>query len=301
MELVTLEEHKRRLEESRNFIRRKTDLSPLLGVVLGSGQSGEFLTGIGARICADILFSDIPNFRTPTVRGHSGRLILAELPAEGESAVTSRERSVLLSLGRLHYYEGNSMYDVAFPLCLYKELGIEAVLLVNAAGGIGDDVMAGDFVVVKDVINQMGVNPLIGFPVDKTDELFVPMKDPFDPELSDLLMRSTVRAGGRAHSGVYLGTTGPSYETESELRFMKSASADLVGMSLVPEVIIARFLNVRCAALSLVTNLPLSGEVPTTHEEVLDTARESSESLSNLLAHFISSYLPVPVPHPGPG
>ncbi|HEY1944213.1 MAG TPA: purine-nucleoside phosphorylase [Roseiarcus sp.] len=253
--------------------RGVTSLPPL-GFVLGSGLGGLADEVEGA---VAIPYRDIPGFPVPTVAGHNGRLVVGRL--EG--------RRVALFQGRGHYYERGDARAMFVALETFKRLGGRVLFLTNAAGGLQADWRPPALAAIVDHINFAGANPLIGLP---TDERFVPLTEAYDRDLLATLKSAARRADIDLHEGVYMWFSGPSFETPAEIRAAKILGADLVGMSTVPEVLIARFLGLRCAAASLVTNFAagLSGGDPS-HKETQDVAQLGSQQFRRLLRAFIAA------------
>ena len=247
---------------------------PPLGFVLGSG-----LGGLADEVedAVAISYRDLPGFPVPTVAGHNGRLVVGRL--EG--------RRVALFQGRGHYYERGDARAMFVALETFKRLGGRVLFLTNAAGGLHADWRPPALAAIVDHINFAGANPLIGLP---TDERFVPLTEAYDRDLLATLKGAARRADIDLHEGVYMWFSGPSFETPAEIRAAKILGADLVGMSTVPEVLIARFLGLRCAAASLVTNFAagLSGGDPS-HKETQDVAQLGSQQFRRLLRAFIAA------------
>ncbi|MBN1874163.1 MAG: purine-nucleoside phosphorylase [Anaerolineae bacterium] len=241
---------------------RHTDLMPKVGLILGSGLSALADSVANA---VTIPFSDIPYFPVSTVAGHSGRLVLGEL--EGQS--------VMVMQGRAHYYEGYSMARVTFPIRVMQVLGVQTLIVTNAAGGLNMTYRAGEVVILRDHINLIGMaglNPLRGPNLEQFGPRFLGMNDAYDPELRSLARRVAQEAGIPYHQGVYICLAGPNFEGPADVRFLRLMGADAVGMSTVPEVIVARHGGMRVLGLSGLSNT-LSGEEgapPPNHEEVLE-------------------------------
>lgn len=246
--------------------------APQVAVVMGSGL-GPAVDAIDAE--AEIAFGDIPGFPEPTVPGHAGRLILGRLSGVDVAAF----------LGRFHYYEGHPMSIVTLPVRLAAALGAETLISTGAVGGIDSQLDAGSLVVGSDHLNFIGENPLRGWTDNEGKPPFVDLTAAYDPELAELAMACASELGIPAASGVYAAMTGPSYETPSEIEFLKRAGASVVGMSVVPEAIAAAALGMRFAGLFCVTNLV--GVGPVNHEEVTEVARVFAERLGLLFEMMI--------------
>ena len=260
------------VERTASLIRKLCPKVPPLAVVLGSG-----FAGVADQIerLAQISYAELPGFPQPTTAGHPGCLIVARLG----------QTPVLLLNGRSHFYEGLDMSEVTFPIRVLAALGIKDLLLTNAAGGINSRLRPGDFMCITDHINMMGANPLRGS-ID-----FVDLTRVYDPTLVALWRRAARRAKVRLATGVYLAVSGPSYETPAEIRAFARLGADAVGMSTVPEAIVARQCGMRVTALSCITNFAAGrARKPLSHDEVLETGRRVTKSATDLLCSFITLY-----------
>ncbi len=248
-----------RAEQAAQFIFARTRLRPRIALVLGSGLGG-FADDL--QIATRIPYADIPSFPQSTAIGHSGNLVVGTV--DGVAVVAMQ--------GRVHLYEGYSPQEVAFPVRVFARMGIKAVVLTNAAGGINPAYGRGALVVIRDHINLQGSNPLLGANDERIGPRFPDMTDAYNVEFRKFVLDETVAIGGDVHEGVYAAMLGPSYETPAEIRFLKTIGADLVGMSTVPEVIAARHLGLEVLAISCVTNMAagMSGE-KISHDEVLET------------------------------
>jgi purine-nucleoside phosphorylase len=258
-------------------LRRLCPLRPTLAVVLGSGFHS---LPEALEVVAEVSYRKLPGFPLSGVGGHAGKVLFAQ--AAGVP--------VLVLSGRAHYYEGHTMAQVAFPIRVLAAFGIRAVLLTNAAGGINRHYRAGDFMQFSDHINFMGANPLRGkAPNDKTR--FVDLTQTYDPELNRLLKQAAHEAGITLRSGVYLAVSGPAYETPAEIRAFAVLGADAVGMSTVPEAIVARQCGLAVAAVSCITN-PAAGRSrrPLSHAEVLARAGQGRQQAARLLVNFARLY-----------
>lgn len=262
---------KARLETAVRFLRRKTKLVPEVAIVLGSGL-GELFDSLKREL--ELPYAKIPGFRSPTVPGHSGKLLL-----------TRRQRRTLALLGgRIHAYEGGSLSDVVFPVRSMALWGARVFVLTNAAGGISDGLEPGDLMLVTDHVNLLGGSPLEGASGQALGNRFLDMSRAYDPELAALAEAAARDRRIPLKKGIYVATSGPNYETPAEIRMMRSIGADAVGMSTVPEVIALRQLGCRVLAISTITNRAagLSGK-PLDHEEVLAAGRRVREKLSMLI------------------
>ena len=264
-----------KLQESVNFIRSKTSTKPKIGVVLGSGL-GSFVKDIEVEIT--IPYKDIPNFSAPTVEGHSGNLIFGKVESQ----------HIVILQGRNHFYEGHSMESVVHPTRTLALLGVESLILTNSAGGMGDAMLPGDFMVIEDHINLMGTNPLMGPNIKELGPRFPDMTESYDKRMIEVMERVLQKQGTRYHKGVYCGVSGPTYETPAEVRYLKHIGGMAVGMSTVPETIAANHLGLRVSALSCITNLAAGiSNQKLSHNEVTETAKRVESQFSSFLKEFI--------------
>lgn len=242
-------------------------------MVLGSGFSAAVEQ---MDLDAKIAYSRLPGFPPVGVAGHSGQLLIGRLGGT----------PVMVFSGRAHYYEGHSLGQVTFPVRVAAACGVRVLLLTNAAGGLNRSFRPGDFMIVSDHINFLGDNPLRG-PARPGELRFVDLTEAYDPGLMRMLARAGRSCGARVHSGVYLAASGPSYETPAEIRAFARLGADAVGMSTVPETIVARQCGLRVAALSCITNLAAGRSPnPLSHAEVLETAERVKPLAARCLAKF---------------
>ncbi|MCM3719685.1 purine-nucleoside phosphorylase [Fictibacillus phosphorivorans] len=248
-----------KLQTSANFIQSKLNASPKIGLILGSGL------GILAEEIENpvvIPYSEIPEFPVSTVEGHAGQLVIGELAG----------KQVVAMQGRFHYYEGYSMEKVTFPVRVMKLIGVETIVVTNAAGGVNKDFEAGDLMLITDHINNMGDNPLIGANDSSFGVRFPDMSEAYTPSLQDVARKVSKELGIQLKEGVYVGNTGPSYETPAEVRMLRVMGADAVGMSTVPEVIIARHSGMKVLGISCISNMAAGIlDQPLTHDEVMET------------------------------
>ena len=258
-------------------LKKLSSLRPALAIVLGSGFH-HVLAALDVEM--KISCAKIPGFPKPTVGGHAGELYFGRLGGT----------PVLVLSGRAHFYEGYAMEQVTFPIRTLAALGIRDLLLTNAAGGINPDFRRGDFMVLTDHINGMGVNPLRG-PAVPGRVRFVDMTQVYDAGLSALLLRAGKGANLKLRQGVYLAVSGPSYETPAEIRAFARLGADAVGMSTVPEAMVARQCGLRVAAVSCITNRAAAqGRSPLSHAEVLETAERVKGLAVEMLKKFMRLY-----------
>ena len=264
-----------KIRETVAAIRACHAQTPELGLILGSGL-GAYAERLTRR--TEIPFKDLPNFPTSGVPGHAGKMILGE--AEGVPAVALQ--------GRVHFYEGYPIQEVVFPVRVLGALGVHRLIVTNAAGGINPDFHPGDLMLINDHINLTGTNPLIGRNFDEYGVRFPDMSEAYDERMRDVAVRVATRSGIPLKQGVYLGLTGPSYETPAEIRMFRLLGADAVGMSTVPEVIVANQMGIRVLAISCITNMA-AGILPRklTHEEVMETTDRIKDQFVSLLSGTI--------------
>ncbi len=262
-------------ETAAAIIRKRSPLRPTLAVVLGSGFHS---AADGLEVDAEMPYRSLPGFLATGIGGHPGKLLI------GKMAGTP----VLVLSGRAHYYEGWSMDEVTFPMRVLASLGIQSVLLTNAAGGINRRFRAGDFMALSDHISFMGANPLRGTAASDQSR-FVDLTKTYDANLNRLLKKAAQQAKVTLHSGVYLAVSGPSYETPAEIRAFARLGADVVGMSTVPEAIVARQSGLAVAAVSCITNLAAGRSRRTlSHADVLAVAEQVKERSARLLSVFVN-------------
>ena len=264
------------LKESIQCIRDKSKLRPRVGLTLGSGLSG-FVNNIDVETI--IPYKDIPHFSPSSVDGHPGNLIL------GHAAQTP----IVVLQGRIHFYEGHSMDRVVYPTRVLAQLGIEKLILTNAAGGLDPKMKSGDFMVITDHINLTGTNPLIGPNISALGLRFPDMTEAYDKELSQLALSVLSKHKIRHSSGVYCGVSGPTYETAAEVRYLSSIGGHAVGMSTVPETIAAKHMGLRVCGISCISNMATGlSSTAITHEEVKETAARVESDFVKFLTEFIS-------------
>ena len=269
-----------RLSYALAWVRGKAEVSPAAGIILGSG-----LNGLADRLerAVVIPYEEIPGFPVSKVPGHRARLVVGELPVQGEAI------PVVAMQGRAHGYEGWSADDVAFGARVLCGLGVKLLLVTNAAGGVNPAFAPGDLVRIVDHLNLSGLNPLVGENDDRIGPRFPDLTDAYDPGLGALLAQVAAERSIPLRAGVYACLLGPSYETPAEIRMLRALGADVVGMSTVPEVIAARHMGVRVVGISVVTNLAAGLSRRTlSHEEVAETAGRVEASLTTLVTGFLA-------------
>ncbi|MCU1286011.1 MAG: purine nucleoside phosphorylase inosine and guanosine-specific [Acidobacteriales bacterium] len=258
------------------FVLSKTKLRPKVAIVLGSGL-GAFGDSPSITDATRISFGDIPNFPKSTAEGHAGKLVIGNVGGVPIAAMQ----------GRVHFYEGYTMEQVVFPLRVLARMGVRAVILTNAAGGISPKLESGCLVVLTDHINMLGHNPMSGPNDPRFGLRFFDMTAAYDPAYRALAMKEGKRIGVKIHEGVYLAVSGPSYETPAEIRAFQVMGADVVGMSTVPETIAARHMGVKVLAISCVTNLAAGLGAPLDHKEVLEVGERVRGHFVALLESLI--------------
>ncbi len=263
-----------KIQETAQWIKAHTQLAPETAIVLG--------TGLG-RLAAEIEvvdafpYSEIPNFPVSTVEGHSGRLLFGRLGG----------KEVMALEGRFHYYEGYTMKEVTFPVRVMYELGIKTLFVSNAAGGMNPDFEIGDLMLITDHINFMPEHPLYG-PNFPTGPRFPDMSEAYNRELLDMARGIAAEKGIRTVEGVYIATQGPTYETPAEYKMFRILGADAVGMSTVPEVIVARHCGIRVFGISIITDLGVEGKiVEVSHEEVQRAANAVQPLMADIFREMI--------------
>ena len=256
---------------------RAPGFTPRVGLMLGSGL-GEVADGLADRV--EIPYDEIPGFHKGGLAGHAGTLNLGLLGG----------KPVVIFSGRWHVYQGIEGDAITTPVRMVAALGAEALLLTNAAGSLRPEAGPGALVCITDHINMLGFNPLIGQNDDAVGPRFPSLRDAYDPELRARLHAAAAALGNELHDGVYLAVAGPSFETPAEIRAFRTLGADLVGMSTVPEAIVARHCGLRVAAVSVVTNLAEGmGEVALSHEQTLEEGRRGAAALGPLLRRWVAS------------
>jgi purine-nucleoside phosphorylase len=262
-------------EFAAKHIASKSPIKPAMAIVLGSGLGG-FADEMTDAV--RISYNDIPHFARSTAIGHAGQLVLGNIGAW----------PVVVMQGRVHLYEGYPVHSVVFPMRVFSRMGVRAAILTNAAGGINLDYGQGRLVVIKDHINLQGQNPLVG-PEDPNLGLrFIDMTEAYSKSYRQIALEAGKRLGIPLGEGIYAAVLGPSYETPAEIRFLRTIGADLVGMSTVPEVIVARQMGIKVLAISCVTNMAAgTTDAPINHEEVLEIGKKISGQFKALLRDVV--------------
>jgi purine-nucleoside phosphorylase len=259
------------VQEATRFVRSRWPGAPKVGIILGTG-----LGALAKEIVAEatLPYSDVPFFPQSTVLGHRGQLVCGTLAGQ----------SVMAMDGRFHLYEGYSPAQVTFPIRVMKELGCHYLLVSNAAGGLNPLHRKGDIVVIEDHINLMGVNPLVGPNDERLGTRFPDLIEPYDKGLQKLALAAAMEANIVAHRGVYVAVTGPNLETRAEYRFLRGIGADVVGMSTVPEVLVAVHAGLKVLGFSIITDMCLPDALaPVSHEEIVAVAEEAEYKLSRIV------------------
>ncbi|MDT2045585.1 purine-nucleoside phosphorylase [Priestia aryabhattai] len=263
------------IHTAATYIQGKTTIQPTIGLILGSGL------GVLADEIQDavkIPYNDIPEFPVSTVEGHAGQLVIG----------TIHDVPVIAMQGRFHFYEGYSLEKVTFPVRVMKELGIETIIVTNAAGGINESYNPGDLMLISDHINNFGTNPLIGPNDSELGVRFPDMSTAYCPKLRALAKDVASELNITVQEGVYVGNTGPTYETPAEVRMLRVVGGDAVGMSTVPEVIVARHASLRVLGISCISNMAAGIlDQPLHHDEVIETTEKVKKQFLALVKEIV--------------
>ena len=264
-----------KIQETASFIRERMHTSPKTAIILGTGL-GSLVNEITGKY--ELKYEDIPNFPLSTVEGHSGRLIFGELGG----------KDIMAMQGRFHYYEGYSMKEVTFPVRVMRELGIKTLFVSNAAGGMSPDFEIGDLMIITDHINTFPEHPLRGKNIDYGPR-FPDMSEPYSRSLIAQAKEIAAEKSIRVVEGVYVGVSGPTFETPAEYRYYRTIGGDAVGMSTVPEVIVAKHCGIRVFGMSVITDLGVEGKiVEVTHEEVQAAADKAQPLMTEIMRELIN-------------
>jgi purine-nucleoside phosphorylase len=264
-----------KVQETVSFIKGKINFTPEYGVILGSGLGG-FTDDIDVKFT--LPYEEIPNFPISTVEGHKGALVFGVIGT----------KNVVAMQGRFHFYEGYSMKEVTFPVRVMKYLGVQKLIVSNASGGVNPNYKVGSIVIIKDHINFMPEHPLRGKNDERFGPRFVNMSQPYSVGMIAKAKQIAQELSIEVHDGVYLGLQGPTFETLSEYRMVKIVGADCVGMSTVPEVIVARHMELETFGVSIITDMGDEDSILTiSHQEVLEAAKKAEPNLRNLIKELI--------------
>ncbi len=264
-----------KLKETEKFIREKVNEIPKIAIILGSGL-GSLADEITDK--TTLLYKDIPNFPVSTVAGHKGELIFGKL--DGVDIVAMN--------GRFHYYEGYDLKETTYPIRLFSLLGVKTLILTNAAGGINETFKKGDLMIINDQLSFFCESVLRGPNLDEFGERFIDMSTTYDKEYINILKDIMLNITGDYHEGVYAYMKGPTYETPAEIRALRVLGADAVGMSTVPEAVVAHHSGIKCAGITCITNMAagVTNEI-LSHEEVKETALKAEQNFKKVVKEFI--------------
>ena len=263
-------------KESASFIQSKTSVQPTIGIILGTGLGGLVKE---IKVIDEIDYKDIPHFPVSTVESHSGKLIFGELGG----------KKVVAMQGRFHFYEGYNMQQVTYPVRVMKLLGIERLFVSNASGGVNPDFEVGEIMIQDDHINLFPAHPLIGKNFDELGPRFPDMSDPYDTEMIELAQTIAKENNIKVSVGTYAGLTGPTLETPAEYGYVRAIGADAVGMSTVPEIIVARHMSIPCFAISIITDLGVPGKIhKVSLQDVIDVASRQEPKMTLIMSQLIS-------------
>jgi purine-nucleoside phosphorylase len=265
-----------KIKSISTYIQKRINCSPEIAVILGTGLGG---LDTQVEVLQTIPYEDIPDFPVSTVEGHKGQLLLCSIGP----------KKILAMQGRFHYYEGYTMEEVTLPIRVFKALGIETLIVSNASGGLNPDYKVGDIMVISDHINMFGTNPLIGPNLNELGPRFPSMNAVYDLNLITKVFKIATEKNISLREGVYVGVSGPTYETPAEYRMYRLLGGDAIGMSTVPEVIVAKHMGMRVFGLSIVTDSGAPGEIKEiTHEEVQQVAKAAEPVASFLIKELIA-------------
>jgi purine-nucleoside phosphorylase len=275
---MDIEQYVSKVREAAKYIQEKTMKKPRIAIVLGSGL-GKISQNLEEAL--SIPYSDIPNFPSSTAPGHKGELLIGSL----------KGKDTLLMNGRFHYYEGYTMKEVTFPIRVMQELGIENLILTNAAGTLNPDFEVGVPCIITDHINFFGDNPLIGPNFDDWGTRFPDMTEVYSKSLVQEAFKSAKKLNIKVYSGVYLGLSGPTFETPAEMAMMRNFGADLVGMSTVPEAIVAKHAGMEILGITAITDKAVPEQLKeVSAEEVLKIAEKTGQSIADIIMDLIDIF-----------
>ena len=261
-----------------DYIRKHTEINPSFGIVLGSGL-GSLIDDVDIK--CKLSYDDIPGFLKSTVEGHSGNLIFGYL----------ENTPIVAMQGRNHYYEGHTMKEITYPIRVMKLLGIKRLITSNATGGINEKYDIGDIMIVRDHVNLMGDNPLIGKNDDDFGLRFPDMMECYDKEMIQVAKKCAINNNIKVHEGILSALSGPTYETPAEYKFLSVIGIDAVGMSTIPEVIVAKHMDLKVFSMSIITDLGIPGKiVEITHEDVTKAAAKVTPKMIEIVKYLIKHY-----------
>jgi purine-nucleoside phosphorylase len=273
---MNITDYRNQISETKKYIRSKTDLQPEIGIVLGTGLGGLVAE---IKIELELSYSDIPNFPVSTVESHAGKLIFGKIAG----------KDVMVMQGRFHFYEGYSMKQITFPMRIMKELGVDKLLISNASGGMNPHFSKGDLMILDDHINLLGSNPLIGPNLDEYGPRFPDMSEPYSKRLIELTEKVALENQIKIHKGTFVAVSGPNLETKAEYRFLRLCGADSVGMSTVPENIVAVHMGMEVLGISVITDECFPDALqPVNVEEIIKAANEAEPKLTLLMKEVIA-------------
>ncbi|MDD3436911.1 MAG: purine-nucleoside phosphorylase [Candidatus Gastranaerophilales bacterium] len=273
------------MQSTIDFINQKIgNIKPEIGIILGSGL-GDFAQGFPS-VC--IPYSEIPGFETSTVQGHAGQLVFTQPHASLSSHLSPLTSHLVMMQGRYHFYEGHSMEKVVYPVKVMKKLGVKTLIITNAAGAVNPGFKPADLMLITDHINFMGTNPLIGENDEALGTRFPDMSEVYKKKLIDLAQKSAEELELEVRKGVYAACSGPSYETPAEIRMLKTMGADAVGMSTVPEAIVANYCGMDVLGISCISNYAAGiQEKPLSHQEVIEVTNIAKDKFKSLILKII--------------
>lgn len=265
------------LNETVAFIQSRTSLQPLAGIILGSGLGG-LVNDLDVEL--SLPYEEIPHFPVSTVKGHGGKLLFGKL----------NQQPVVMLSGRFHYYEGYNMQEVTYPVRVMKQLGASVLFVSNAAGGMNPDFKVGDLMIINDHINLFPEHPLRGKNDEQMGPRFPDMTEPYSHKLIRSAKKIAELQQIHVHEGVYIGLQGPTFETKAEYKYLRVIGGDTVGMSTVPEVIVAKHMGMDVFGMSVVTDLGIRDEMNViTHEEVLEAAQAAAPKMALIVKELIAT------------
>lgn len=269
------------MQSTIDFINSKTNnLNPKVGIILGSGL-GDFVNNFES---ITIPYSEIPKFETSSIQGHAGKLVFIENEAENIPA----RSSVVIMQGRYHFYEGHTMDKVVYPIKIMKKLGVKTLIITNAAGATDKKLKPADLMLIEDHINFMGTNPLIGKNDDSLGTRFPDMSEVYNKDLIKMAQKCAKEIGIKVKKGVYAACSGPSYETPAEVRMLKKLGADAIGMSTVPEAIVANYCGMSVLGISCISNYAAGVQkTPLSHQEVIETTNIAKDKFQSFLLKIL--------------